>query len=85
MKLRESNDNLRADLYRLQGRVTSLARVNRELIAKCRRMERETQKMAAEVLRSDIQAEAVSEFLSERGACPECRRAVRAVAMMEAV
>lgn len=81
MKLRESNENLRADLHRLQGRVTRLARVNRELAAKCRRMEREVSRMAAEVLRSDLQAEAVSEFLSERGSCPACRRvAMEAVA-----
>lgn len=81
MKLRESNDNLRADLHRLQGRVTSLTRVNRELVAKCRRLEREVSKMAAEVMRSDIQAEAVSEFLSERGSCSACRSmAMEAVA-----
>lgn len=80
MKLRESNDNLRADLHRLQGRVTSLARANRELVAKCRRLEREVSKMAAEVLRADIQAEAVSEFLSERGSCANCRRAAMGAA-----
>jgi glycyl-tRNA synthetase beta subunit len=81
MKLRESNDALRADIHRLQGRVTKLARVNRELVAKCRRLERESAKMAAEVLRADITAEAVGEFLSERGSCPACRRvAMEAVA-----
>ena len=80
MKLRENNDNLRADLHRLQGRVTSLARVNRELVAKCRRVERQMSKMAAEVFRADLQAEAVSEFLSERGSCANCRRAAMGAA-----
>lgn len=83
MKLRESNDALRAEVYRLKRCNSRLEQTNRALLRRADRAETERREMARYQLASELAVESVAEFLSGRGSCDGCRRALRDLARLE--
>lgn len=83
MNLTRVNDELNAEVRRLWRRVRELARANRALLQRAERAESERLVMAREVLRADAEVDAVREFMSETGLCPNCRRALQSAARVE--